>query len=92
MFFLDLLIISVTDGHTDSTCRSAPLPRAPIINYVIVKFSNFYLFSLFGAIPAASLRTEARLTVADWRQRQSLWVHLLTDAGEAGVRLGRAEL
>lgn len=32
------------------------------------------------------------IAVADRRQRQSLWGHLLTDAGEAGVRLGRAEL
>ena len=32
------------------------------------------------------------VAVADWGQRQSLWGHLLTDAGEAGVRLGWAEL
>lgn len=32
------------------------------------------------------------IAVADRRQRQSLWGHLHTDAGEAGVWLGWAEL
>lgn len=32
------------------------------------------------------------IAVADRRQRQSLWGHLLADAGEASVRLGRPEL
>lgn len=43
-------------------------------------------------LPAASLKPEAGLQVADRGQGQSLWGDLLADAGEAGVRLGRAEL
>lgn len=61
---LDLLIISVTDGHT----VYLPLPalRPPTINYVIVGFSSSHLFALFGAsvplLPASSVRTEAWFT------------------------------
>lgn len=94
---LDLLIISETVGHTQRlpAARCSAL-RSTTINYVIVTFASLHLISLVGAsvslLPASSLRTEAWLTVADWRQRQSLWGHLLTDTGEAGVWLGRAEL
>lgn len=58
--FLDLLIISVTVD------LPLPSPRSQTINYVIITFSSFYLFSLFGAsvslLPASSLHTEAWLS------------------------------
>lgn len=56
-FFRDLLIISDLP---------LPSPRSQTINYVIITFSSFYLFSLFGAsvslLPAWSLHTEAWLS------------------------------
>ncbi len=54
------------DTRTHTVYLPLPAPRAPTVNYVIVKFSSFHFLSPPGAsvslLPAASLRTEAWFT------------------------------